>query len=328
MLFNNIFNYLTKIVSKLKKMRFLEKAVLILSFMLIICILYNNTISKREGFEEKREYVLMEGTDVYDDFYANIYDSLVLNKYKNEYEVGKITNNTKVTENSSILDIGCGTGHHLDIFKDSFSDMIGLDISPDMIKLAKKNYPNYKYQVGNALNNMLYESNSFTHISCLYFTIYYMKNKQQFFENAYNWLMPGGYLVLHLVDRDKFDPIVPAGNPTILISPQKYAKERITESVVVFDNYEYSANFNILSENIDKNRENKDEDGKPSAVLKEVIKDKKTGSVRQNNHNMYMSTQKHILSLARNVGFIMLKQVHMKDCKYEYQYLYVLQKPN
>jgi ubiquinone/menaquinone biosynthesis C-methylase UbiE len=328
MLFDNIVNDLTKIVNKINRMRFIEKAILILSLMLLISVLHNNILSRKEGFEEKKEYILKEGPAIYDNFYANIYDSLVFNKLKNEYEVGEIINSTKPTTNSILLDIGCGTGHHLDLFKGSFSDMIGLDISPDMVQTAKNNYPDYKYQLGNALNNMTYESNSFTHITCLYFTIYYMQDKKQFFENAYNWLMPGGYLVIHLVDRDHFDPIIPAGDPTIFISPQKYAKERITESVVVFDNYEYKANFDILSDNIEKNRENRNEDNSPSAVLKEVIRNIKSGGVRQNNHNMYMSTQKHILSQARSIGFIMLKQLDMKDCKYDHQYLYVLQKPN
>ena len=134
MLFDNIVNDLTKIANKINKMRFLEKALLILSFMLLISVMHNNILSRREGFEEKKEYILKEGPDIYDNFYANIYDSLVLNELKNEYEVGEIINNTKPTSNSVLLDIGCGTGHHLDLFKGSFSDMVGLDISPDMVK--------------------------------------------------------------------------------------------------------------------------------------------------------------------------------------------------
>ena len=43
-----------------------------------------------------------------------------------------------------------------------------------------------------------------------------------------DWLMPGGYLIVHLVDRESFDPILPPGNPLYVVSPQKYAKERIT----------------------------------------------------------------------------------------------------
>ena len=85
---------------------------------------------------------------------------------------------------------------------------------------------------------MTFPQQSFTHLTCLYFTVYYIKNKRLFFENCYNWLAPGGYLLLHLVDRDNFDPILPAGDPLTIISAQKYAKERITSSAVKFKGYD------------------------------------------------------------------------------------------
>ena len=52
-----------------------------------------------------------------------------------------------------------------------------------------------------------------------------------------------GYFALHLVDRDQFDPILEAANPLYILSPQKYAKKRITNSIVKFDNFDYKANF-------------------------------------------------------------------------------------
>ena len=59
------------------------------------------------------------------------------------------------------------------------------------------------------------------------------------------WLLPGGYLILHLVDRDNFDPILPPGNPLLYVSPQKYAKKRITTTKVKFDDFSYSADFSL-----------------------------------------------------------------------------------
>ena len=37
--------------------------------------------------------------------------------------------------------------------------------------------------------------------------------------------MPGGYFVLHLVNRDKFDPILNTADPLHIVSAQKYAKK-------------------------------------------------------------------------------------------------------
>ena len=41
-----------------------------------------------------------------------------------------------------------------------------------------------------------------------------------------------------------------------------------------------------------------------------------------------METQKEILTKARNIGFIELASIDMVKCRYENQYLYILQKPN
>ena len=41
-----------------------------------------------------------------------------------------------------------------------------------------------------------------------------------------------------------------------------------------------------------------------------------------------METQKQILSLARQAGFILKGKIDMVGCQYEYQYIYILSKPN
>ena len=57
------------------------------------------------------------------------------------------------------------------------------------------------------------------------------------------------------------------------------------------------------------------------------FKDNKTNHVRANKHTLYMETQKHILSLAKNVGFILKGKIDLIGCQYEYQYLYIMYKP-
>ena len=57
---------------------------------------------------------------------------------------------------------------------------------------------------------MEFPADTFTHITCLYFTIYYIKDKRLFFENCFKWLKPHGVLVIHLVNMNKFDPILPS----------------------------------------------------------------------------------------------------------------------
>ena len=183
-----------------------------------------------------------------------------------------------------------------------------------MIRKAKDNYPTLEFMQGDALNGMLFHQNTFSLVTCLYFTVYYMKDQQLFFENCMKWLMPGGCLAIHLVDRDNFDPIIPAGDPLTIISAQGYSKDRITSTVVEFDTHEYKANFQL--------------EGLGEATMTESFKDKQDGSVRKNEHRLYMKSQQAILAKAKAAGFIMLAQIDLIKCQYDHQFVYILQKPN
>ena len=225
--------------------------ILILVLILLIVVATFNTITNRnksfnqEGFIQQDVFTLKEGPEIYDDFYASIYDQLVFNQAKDNYEIGEIINATKPTSESIVLDIGSGTGHHVALLEAQGIKSTGVDSSAAMVKKASENYPQFNFVEGNVMDSSLFMPGSYTHILCLYFSIYYFKDKMAFFNNTMKWLMPGGFLVVHVVERDMFDPILPPANPLFLVSPQRYAKERITQSKVMFNNMEYVANFNL-----------------------------------------------------------------------------------
>jgi SAM-dependent methyltransferase len=213
-----------------------------------------------------------------------------------------------------ILDVGCGTGHHVDALSKDNLKVLGIDISPSMIQKAKQNYPLRDFSVGNALDSTQFNSNVFTHILCLYFTIYYFPDKRRFFDNCMNWLKSGGYLVVHLVDREKFDPILPPGNPLYIVSPQKYAKERITTTKITFNDFVYNSDFKFdKSANI--------------ATFDERFKFN-NGNVRKQEQKLYMEDTQDILTTAQQCGFILQGKIDLVNCAYENQYLYILVKPN
>ena len=296
--------------------------------IILICILillfivtsYNalyrtNKYSNLEGFEQNASFMLKEGPDIYDDFYVNIYDQLVYNQLKDNYEIGEILNSTKPTSESIVLDIGSGTGHHVALLESQGIKATGVDSSSAMVKKAKENYPDYKFVQGSVLDPSLFMPGSFTHILCLYFSIYYFKDKTTFFDNTMKWLMPGGFLVVHLVDREMFDPILPPANPLFLVSPQKYAKERITQSKVMFNNMEYIANFDLDG---DKN----------IATFTEKFKEKEGDKTSKNKHIFYMEPHKAIIVMAQESGFLLQGKIDLLKVGYEYQYLYIFVKPN
>ena len=270
-----------------------------------------------EGFETTDKFIFKDtNIDIYDDFYADIYDYLVYNKTKDMYEVGEIIDRTHPTEQSIILDIGSGTGSTVAALSKKNLKVIGLDNSLAMIEKSKANYPSFNFQQGDALKAQNFQPESFTHILCLYFTIYYFKDKHIFFKNCFDWLKPGGYLVVHLVDREMFDPILNAANPLITLSPQRYAKDRITTSKITFDDFKYNANF-ILDPTTN------------NASFVEKFEDRNTGKVfRKNEHKMYMQTESEILNIVEQTGFIYNGKIDLIKAAYEYQYLYIFIKPN
>ena len=299
-----------KIMKFYAKSSIWTKLLLWVFIVFIIAGLMKKATPVREGFIQSETFVLKEGTDVFDDFYASIYDDLVFSNVKNDFEIGEIITNVKTSSASRLLDIGAGAGHHVNLFAQKGIDATGLDISPAMIERAQKLYPDSQFMLGDALDFMLFPEQSFTHITALYFTIYYIKDKLRFFQNCFDWLMPGGYLVIHLVNRDQFDPIVEAADPLFMVT-----KETLTTvTLVKFKDFQYKADFKL-------------ENGNNLGIFTETFKDDNSKNVRQNVHKLYMEPQKHILGLAKDTGFILLGKIDMVSVQYEYQYIYILEKP-
>tara|TARA_B100001093_G_scaffold428841_1_gene423810 strand:+ start:544 stop:1530 length:987 start_codon:yes stop_codon:yes gene_type:complete len=284
------------------------------ALLLLFVKKYNLNNPKREGFAQMQKYVVKENDELYDEFYVDYYDDLSRDINKLKFEFNEICHTTKPDKkNSNILDIGCGTGNLVKKFVKKGYKIKGVDKSKAMIEKASEKHPECNFMEANALDSLSHPPNSFTHILCTYFTIYYIEDKMTFFKNCYDWLKQRGTLTLHLVNRDKFNPIVNAADVLIGVSPQKYAQKRITNSLVKFKNFQYKADFKLQKH-------------KNQAIFDETFKDDASGNVRQNKHTLFMDTQKNILGLAKSVGFILKGKVNMDACKYDYQYLYVLEK--
>tara|TARA_A100001015_G_scaffold64114_1_gene70766 strand:- start:3951 stop:4850 length:900 start_codon:yes stop_codon:yes gene_type:complete len=295
---------LLKIVNKMSRIEQLCLA------LLIILIISQIRLPQQESFSiQNKKYVLLDNRSLYDSFYASVYDNLLFEPNKNAFEISEILHFTDI-KNKHMLDIGSGTGHHCDQFTRQEFKCIGLDKSLAMIDKAKENYPQLNFMQGDANHSILYNPEQFGLITILYFTIYYMKDKKTVFKNCYDWLDNNGYLVIHLVNKEHFDPIVPAANPLLMVNVQDYAKKRITKSKIVFDKFEYQSKFI------------KDE---PSGFHEKFIF--KDGKIRENHHQLYFETQKKILGYLKQLGFIMKGKINMYNCGYENQYLYILQKP-
>lgn len=67
-------------------------------------------------------------------------------------KVNTILDYANIKEGMDVLDVGCGTGILVEDYKTrKVNSITGLDISDEMIKLAKQKYPDVKFVCGHAL---------------------------------------------------------------------------------------------------------------------------------------------------------------------------------
>ena len=248
--------------------------------------------------------------NVYDNFYAKIYDELFYSEPKINYESNLIKKN--IRKNELVLDVGCGTGQHISKLKKY--NIIGLDNSESMLQIAKEKSPKTRFVKGNFKNKELFDYQQFDTITIMYFVIYYQKDVTKLLDNCYKWLKKDGQLIIHLVNPEKFDPILEPASPFPAFSLQKYTKNRITKSNVVFNNFEYEGDFNI---DLETNKANFNETF--------TFNDRNKATKKQTHHLTIPPLDK-MVSLIKTSGFVLKKREDLVACGYEYQYLYFFTK--
>ena len=251
-----------KTINMLKRVFSFQNIITIIIGFLLLRVIYKNGTKYNEsllpeGFEgmDTSKFELKKSvTDIYDPFYATIYDDLCGDEGKHAFEMKHVGLNTNLNSSSKILDIGSGCGHTVNSLSTKTHNVIGIDKSKSMCDIANKKYPKNEFIVGDANSSITFNEEEFTHITCFYFTVYYFHDKRIFFKNCYDWLKPGGHMIIHLVNKEMFDPVLPKGNPLIGVNAQKHSKERILKTDIIFNDFNYKSHF-IPG---DKNSGNKD----------------------------------------------------------------------
>jgi SAM-dependent methyltransferase len=285
---------------------------IILLFILII-LQYARITVTHEGFQQKEPFTVQRGSDIYDEFYSEIYDRLNDTESRSEKEAVEIVKATQPDKDHSVfLDIGCGTGCLVNALKKRGFNAIGIDKSDAMIETGKERHPNSKSELkcGDAIDPMLFERGVFSHILCMDRTIYEIPDKIGFLRNCKHWLQPGGYLILHLVEPSKFNAIVPLGKPKGLLKDAEQLKttegKRITDTAIDFLDFKYNSKYDFSQ--LDK-----------TSVVTQIenFVDAASSKVRQNEHTMYMSPPKSILEDARYCGFLAMGEFVSTEDKYQ-----------
>jgi SAM-dependent methyltransferase len=313
--------YLYTIFTSKNPHLFYHRLLLDITIVLIIYYLYRLSDPKKnkENFTQETSFILKKDNDIYDTFYAEIYNGITDRNKTCQRELYKIIKITEAdTKNSLILDVGSGTGCVVNQLTKAGFETIGIDYSQDMIKHSKSIYPDIDVLEKDALNPNVFDKSVFTHILCTNFTIYELKDKELFFNNCYYWLKSNGYLIIHLVDREKFsaktfkDSIMDIYG--LYRTMKKPDNERNISTSAEFIDFIYDANYQINPKN-------------NIVMFKEKFVDKETKHIRENENTLYMETIEDILKIASKSGFIIKGKIDMKKCNGdENQYLYIFEK--
>jgi len=323
-----MFNYLSKIIMSDNPNLFLLKFLSILAIILSLIYLYRISESpyskknrEQEGFNQEKPYVLKQNQEVYDDFFAEMYDGVNDRDnicQKELFQIIKMTEPT--TKNSVFLDIGSGTGCVVNELTKAGYDTYGIDKSSAMNNYAEMKYPDVNIKLADVLDPMTYENGVFTHALCLNFTIYEFKDKLQLFSNCYYWMKPNAYLIVHLVNPSKFSAkkyLKNKGDLTsafISILPETNDNSRKTSATENFADCKYDESYGFS-------------DNSSNVSFKQVFTDSVTKNIRENEQTLNMETIDEILNIAKRCGFIVHAKTEMKNINSdENQYLYVLER--
>lgn len=276
--------------------------IIAIALLILLVILQSARKSvKYEGFQQKEQFSIQRDANAYDEFYSEIYDKLYKTESRSEKEAVEIIGAIQPDKESSVfLDIGCGTGCLVNALKSRGYNAIGVDKSKAMIETGKERQPdsNASMKCGDATDPMLFERGVFSHILCMDRTIYEIEDKVAFFRNCKHWLQPGGYLILHLVEPEKFNAVVPLGQPNGLSNPDTLLKtadgKRVTDTAIDFIDFKYNSKYDFSQLGVD---------GKVTQI--EKFTDATSNKVRQNERTMFMSAPNSILEEARYCGFLM-----------------------
>ncbi len=113
-----------------------------------------------------------------------------------------ILQQNRITE-GLIVDLGCGSGLSTLKLVESGYSVLGVDISGDMLEIAKKRVPNAQFQQGSLFEVKIPSCNAVISLGeCLNYLFDTNNTKQaliNLFERIYNALIPGGYFIFDIL---------------------------------------------------------------------------------------------------------------------------------
>lgn len=144
----------------------------------------------------------LEDTEKYYDDLANNYDYFYNDNISlAEDEIIKDIISKLVIPFSKVLDCGCGTGLARYLMKDIPCQYTGIDISKNMLEIAKNKYPECHFIHGDCSNMPYINDNSVDNIISLNGVFSHIINYKDAIHEMWRTLKPGGNLFIMVYSR-------------------------------------------------------------------------------------------------------------------------------
>ena len=132
--------------------------------------------------------------------FAKYYDKIYADKdYEHEAKIIKwAVKKHKISKGKKLLDVACGTGSHAARLKNKFT-ITGLDINPEMLKLARRKVSRVKFIKGDMKTLALQDK--FDVITCLFTSMTYNQNYEELensLKNFFDHLKNGGVVIFDI----------------------------------------------------------------------------------------------------------------------------------
>lgn len=148
----------------------------------------------------------MENQSLYD-WLSEQYDRLIQWNERLPREIPLLLKLLPKPDLGSILDLGCGTGGHLQVLSDNGYQCYGIDVSENLIKVAQQKLPHLSHNlvVGDMISGVPKEWNGLSAQICLGNTLSHLdKNKIKIFlENAFLRSKKDGILIIENRNWDR-----------------------------------------------------------------------------------------------------------------------------
>ena len=111
-------------------------------------------------------------------------------------KIKELINQYKTTPGTSLLEVGCGTGHHIQHLQDTYQ-CTGVDLNEEILLVAREKHPNTEFIQANMVNMDL--GKSFDVITCLFSSIGYVKtysNLEKTLNGFSRHLFSGGVAII------------------------------------------------------------------------------------------------------------------------------------